>query len=195
MKFSAPKLPGHYVYSVILRSDSYFDVDVMENLAVSCLFTQNFPDRSVLALTFSSMFKQLRRWTTIILNGILVKKKERTIIKLTMKNLPRKVIVIKNRCSSSRHRRCSCCCCYCSHLFLFSIEKEKRNYLLHWNLLFFFSSIKNTNKQTNDKTCHYDHCRKRARERKNRLWNVADGILESTTSSIYYMSSAYNIEG
>ena len=34
VKFSAPKTPGHYVYSVILRSDSYFDVDVMENLAV-----------------------------------------------------------------------------------------------------------------------------------------------------------------
>ncbi|CAF1209495.1 unnamed protein product [Rotaria sordida] len=33
IKFSAPKTPGHYVYSVILRSDSYFDVDVMENLA------------------------------------------------------------------------------------------------------------------------------------------------------------------
>ncbi|CAF3624233.1 unnamed protein product [Adineta steineri] len=33
VKFSAPKIPGHYVYSVILRSDSYFDVDVMENLA------------------------------------------------------------------------------------------------------------------------------------------------------------------
>ncbi|CAF0722947.1 unnamed protein product [Adineta ricciae] len=33
VKFSAPKTPGHYVYSVILRSDSYFDVDVMENLA------------------------------------------------------------------------------------------------------------------------------------------------------------------
>ncbi|CAF4165328.1 unnamed protein product, partial [Rotaria magnacalcarata] len=33
IKFSAPKIPGHYVYSVILRSDSYFDVDVMENLA------------------------------------------------------------------------------------------------------------------------------------------------------------------
>lgn len=33
VKFSAPKTPGHYVYSVVLRSDSYFDVDVMENLA------------------------------------------------------------------------------------------------------------------------------------------------------------------
>lgn len=32
VKFSAPKTPGHYVYSVILRSDSYFDVDVMEDL-------------------------------------------------------------------------------------------------------------------------------------------------------------------
>ncbi|CAF0823395.1 unnamed protein product [Rotaria sp. Silwood1] len=27
VKFSAPKRPGHYVYSVILRSHSYFDVD------------------------------------------------------------------------------------------------------------------------------------------------------------------------
>ncbi|CAF2397134.1 unnamed protein product [Rotaria sp. Silwood2] len=34
VKFSAPKVPGHYVYSVILRSDSYFDVDVMENLSL-----------------------------------------------------------------------------------------------------------------------------------------------------------------
>jgi len=34
VKFSAPKTPGHYVYSVILRSDSYFDVDVMENLSL-----------------------------------------------------------------------------------------------------------------------------------------------------------------
>jgi len=33
VKFSAPKIPGHYVYSVILRSDSYFDVDAIENLA------------------------------------------------------------------------------------------------------------------------------------------------------------------
>lgn len=33
VKFSAPKEPGHYVYSVTLRSDSYFDVDVTENLA------------------------------------------------------------------------------------------------------------------------------------------------------------------
>ncbi|CAF3403362.1 unnamed protein product [Rotaria sp. Silwood1] len=30
VKFSAPKRPGHYVYSVILRSDSYFDFDVQE---------------------------------------------------------------------------------------------------------------------------------------------------------------------
>jgi hypothetical protein len=35
VKFSAPKVPGHYVYSVILRSDSYFDVDIVENLSVS----------------------------------------------------------------------------------------------------------------------------------------------------------------
>jgi len=32
VKFSAPKTPGHYVYSIILRSDSYFDVDAMHNL-------------------------------------------------------------------------------------------------------------------------------------------------------------------
>ncbi|CAF3492449.1 unnamed protein product [Rotaria sordida] len=34
VKFSAPKIPAHYLYSVILRSDSYFDVDVMENLSL-----------------------------------------------------------------------------------------------------------------------------------------------------------------
>ncbi|CAF4333576.1 unnamed protein product, partial [Rotaria sordida] len=34
VKFSAPNIPGHYLYSVILRSDSYLDVDVMENLSL-----------------------------------------------------------------------------------------------------------------------------------------------------------------
>ncbi|CAM4882334.1 unnamed protein product [Rotaria socialis] len=33
VKFSAPKLRGHYVYTVILRSDSYFDADVTENFS------------------------------------------------------------------------------------------------------------------------------------------------------------------
>ncbi|CAF2060985.1 unnamed protein product [Rotaria magnacalcarata] len=33
VKFSAPKLLGHYVYTVILRSDSYFDADVTENFS------------------------------------------------------------------------------------------------------------------------------------------------------------------
>lgn len=42
VKFSAPKTTGHYVYSVILRSDSYFDVDVMENLAVSRFAVTSF---------------------------------------------------------------------------------------------------------------------------------------------------------
>ncbi|CAF0834902.1 unnamed protein product, partial [Rotaria sordida] len=34
VKFSAPNIPGHYLYSVILRSDSYLDVDVMEDLSL-----------------------------------------------------------------------------------------------------------------------------------------------------------------
>ncbi|CAF0726255.1 unnamed protein product [Didymodactylos carnosus] len=34
VKFSAPKTPGQYVYSVVLKSDSYFDVDASENLSL-----------------------------------------------------------------------------------------------------------------------------------------------------------------
>ncbi|CAF1602359.1 unnamed protein product, partial [Didymodactylos carnosus] len=34
VKFSAPKTSGQYIYSVVLKSDSYFDVDVTENLSL-----------------------------------------------------------------------------------------------------------------------------------------------------------------
>ena len=34
MKFMAPEKPGNYTYSVMLRSDSYLDFDVIQNIKV-----------------------------------------------------------------------------------------------------------------------------------------------------------------
>ncbi len=91
IKFSAPKIPGHHVYSVILRSDSYFDVDVIENLSVNWLIIKI----NLFSFLFSLMLKLRKKSLIIIHNGILVKTKEQLIIKQKTKNLPLKVIAIK----------------------------------------------------------------------------------------------------
>lgn len=41
LRFLAPKSPGNYTYSVILRSDSYLDFDVIQQIKVSIIFEPN----------------------------------------------------------------------------------------------------------------------------------------------------------